>query len=135
MWSYWKVGLLFVVVAVVAFAAYLGGPLYFTDALESVAGRIGSVAIGSVPVLVAGICAFSLWESHPWNMGKYAVALGLLGVAVISAMNTFTVMQLLTTPLDTDSELTITGVSVGGACALLYLALAYRRFRRAAVQA
>lgn len=127
MWSYWKVGLLTVLIVVMAFTTYLGGPLYFRDELESVSGTLGAAAIAVLPVLVASVCAFSLWRTHPWSLGRWGVAMGLLAMALISAMSTVTIMQILTTWPSADGEIYVAGVSAGAVSTLSYVLLAYRR--------
>jgi hypothetical protein len=130
MWSYGKIALLFVIVAVMAVATYLGGPLYFSDELEATAGRLGALTVSGVPVLVAGVGAFSLWRTHPWNLGRWAVTAGLLALALISAMNTFVAVQIMAQWPAADGELLVAGMSAGALSALAYLVLALRRFRQ-----
>lgn len=130
MWSYGKIALLFVIVAVMTVATYLGGPLYFSDELEATAGRLGALAVSGVPVLVASVGAFSLWRTHPWSLGRWAVTAGLLAIVLISAMNTFVVVQIMAQWPAADGELLVAGMSAGALSTLAYLVLALRRFRQ-----
>jgi hypothetical protein len=121
-----------VLVPLVALLSYLGGPLYMADTLEPMAGGPGSVAIGVLPLVAAVVCAFSLLESHPWNLGTSAVIAGLLAVVLVSVMNGFAIMQLMTTPDAPDNGLMAGGVAAGVLSSLAYVALAIRRFWRSA---
>jgi hypothetical protein len=125
--------LLSIVLPLAALLSFCGGPLFVFDAIEPAAGTPGAMLIAFAPVLVAALCAFSLWRGHRLSLGPWGVAAGFAAVALISAMSGFAISQLGAARLPRpELALLLFGVAMGAAVALAYLWLAWRRFTSAA---
>jgi hypothetical protein len=110
-----------------ALLSFCGGPLYVADLLKPALGRDVAFGVAFAPLAMATLCAFSLWEDHPWSWGKYAIAVGLLGAVIVAATSVFAISQLSGGPDRADRSLIVLGSIVGLAVAAAYAWLAWRR--------
>ena len=116
-----------IAIKLTALLAFCGGPLFVADLLKPVLGHDEAFLVAFAPLAAAIVCAFSLWEEHPWSWGKPAVAAGLLGAALVAAMSAFALWHLAGDQGRPDRGLMVLGSTVGLLATVAYAWLAWRR--------
>jgi hypothetical protein len=116
-----------IAIKLIALIAFCGGPLFVADLLKPVLGQNQAFLAAFAPLGTAIICAFSLWEDHPWSWGKPAVAVGLLGATLVAAMSVFALCRLAGDQDRPDRGLMLLGSVVGLLATAAYARLAWRR--------
>jgi hypothetical protein len=118
-----------IAVKLIALLAFCGGPLFVADLLKPAIGLNEAFLAAFAPLCAAILCAFSLWEDHPWSWGKPAVAVGLLGAMLVAAMSAFALWQLAGDQDHPDRGLIVLGSIVGLLATAAYARLAWSRLR------
>jgi hypothetical protein len=114
-------------VKLLALFSGLGGPLYLFDLLDPGRWRVPVFACLFAPVGLMVVGVLAVLEDEPSRLSRAVARGGLVGVALLTAMNGFTLWRLLGGAAHPDRGLILFGIVIGTVSSCLVIDLT-RRF-------
>jgi hypothetical protein len=115
-----------------ALFSFCGGPLFLSDVLDIKHRSPLYFAIPFAPVALLLFGALALQSEETDTLGRLSIEGGLVGAALLTAMNLYTAIELFGAPRRPDGGLMAFGIAVGLCTAIVYTVAAIPFLRRAA---
>jgi hypothetical protein len=107
-----------------ALFSFCGGPLYLSGVLDIKHRSPIYFSIPFAPIVLLLFGALALRDENSDKLGRWSVEGGLVGAALLTAMNVYAVIRLAGAPRQPDGGLVALGIAVGLCTAIVYTATA-----------
>lgn len=119
-------------VKLAALFSFCGGPLYLSDVLDIKHSGVVYFAIPISPIVLLLFGALALRDEDIDRLGRLSIEGGLVGAALLTAVNIYAALELFGAPPRPDGGLIAFGMAVGWCTAFVYTVMAVPYLRRTA---
>jgi hypothetical protein len=114
-----------------ALFSFCGGPLFLSDVLDIKHRGIVYFAIPIAPIVLLLFGSLALRDEDTDSLGRWSIEGGLVGAALLTAMNVYAAIELFKGPPRPDGGLITFGIATGLCTAVVYAVTAIPFLRRA----
>jgi hypothetical protein len=119
------------VLKLAALFSFCGGPLFLSDVLDIKHRSLAYFAIPFAPIALLLFGALALRSEETDAFGRWSIEGGLVGAALLTAMNVYAGVELIGSPPRPDGGLMAVGIATGLCTAVAYVVTAIPFLQRA----